>query len=151
MPPIYLSNSHWQLLCPDHICLLTSVVPAACIRCGYISLKLSTSALERIPIFTSFNLTLVIAREKIMLQEPDSLCSISILLSGIKYIIFLKTAFPRFVTKSYMHAHLLTYVHVHTCEHMCAHTPLSTCFPPYRSHSSWPGNMASMSSILLYN
>ena len=47
-----------------------------------------------------------------MLQEPDSLCSISILLSGIKYIIFLKTAFPRFVTKSYMHAHLLTCVHI---------------------------------------
>lgn len=104
LSPVYLSNptrnTHWQLLCPDYICLLISILQADYIRCGYTSLKLSTSALDRRPIFTSFNLTLVSCQGENYAPRAWELV-LNILLSGIKYIIiFLKTALPRSIHSS---------------------------------------------------
>lgn len=114
LSPVYLSNptqrSHWQLLCPDHICLLTSIFQAAYIRCEYISLRLSTSALDRRPIFTSFNLTLGSCQGENYALRTWQLV-LNILLSRIKYIIiFLKAALPRFITLKYIYIHTHIYM-----------------------------------------
>lgn len=68
-------------------------------------------------------------------QEPNSLCSISILLSGIKYIIVLKIALPRFIMKKYIYTY----------------TPLHVFLPPIQIIQAVPRKMASMSSTSLHN
>lgn len=108
-------NSHWPLLCSDHIYLLTSTFQAAYIRCEYISLKLSTSALARRPIFTSFNLALVSYQgENYTSRTWQPVCSI--FLSGIKYIIiFLKIVLPRITTEKKTHTQECTHAFLFAC------------------------------------
>lgn len=68
-------------------------------------------------------------------QEPKILYSISILLSGIKYIIFLKIALPRLIMKKYIYTY----------------TPLHVFLPPIQIIQAVPRKIASMSSISLHN
>lgn len=99
LSPVYLSNPTQKVIDScfvliTHICLLISIFQPAYIRCGYISLRLSTSALDRRPIFTSFNLTLGSYQGENYASRNWQLV-LNILLSRIKYIIiFLKIALP---------------------------------------------------------
>lgn len=139
----YSKEVSWQLLCPDHICLLTSIFQAACIRCGYISLRLSTSALDRRPIFTSFNLTLGSCQGENYASRTWQLV-LNILLSRIKYIIiFLKIALPHMYMYVYIHIYIkyiYTDIYTHTLTYTGAQIPLHICvylfFSLYTSDSS---------------
>lgn len=65
----YSKQSLTAALSWSHLPFLTSILQAAYVRCGYISLKLSTSALDRRPIFTSFNLTSQLPGKKLCLKS----------------------------------------------------------------------------------